>query len=118
MKFFYPEDFDDRGTAFRLSPEECAERANAKLERDGKVVYGDFGRSHTLVPSGQGWWTIDDKTGRNTHKALLIAIEPIEKCSHRDAVYVPPDSASVPSGWFCKSCRAKVKPKEFEEITG
>lgn len=80
MKFFRPEDFN--GLCNYSYPAFAADMANAKLEREGKIVYGSpNGRSHTFVP-GIIWNTHDDKTGRDTHKALLINIEPIEVCKH------------------------------------
>lgn len=88
MKFFKPEDFEGRhhvdagvsgyvigdGTA-----KVCADLANAKLEREGKVVTSQQNRSGDWT----SWktWPNENAT-HETHKALLIAIEPFELCTH------------------------------------
>ena len=107
MKFFKPEDFPDTG-AYAL---EAAHRANAKLERDGKVVYGKRNSNGIVEELGERHLEHTD-----THKALLICIEPIEVCKHppekikHDLRYLP--------GWegFICECGAKVKPVSFEAI--
>lgn len=67
MKFFKPEDFvtDD------ISASAAAARANAKLEREGKVFWGS-------VDEHESYFHIE-KDDVDTHKALLINIEPIEE---------------------------------------
>lgn len=76
MKFFKPEDFDSINCFDHLFVQ-AAELANAKIAKEGVPVYGSpTGRSHTYV-AGQIWSCHDDKTNRDTHKALLINIEPI-----------------------------------------
>jgi len=78
MKFFNMSDFSDLwvtsgGLSIYPTPMNVAEKANAKLEREGKVVGGhetqNEGFRFTEKPGVFGF----------THKALLINIEPIEK---------------------------------------
>jgi hypothetical protein len=86
MKFFKPEDFEKvmnygRGKETTLSQilSELSDAANAKLEREGKVVYG------ILADGKDTMW--DENTHQyKTGKALLINIEPIEskKPSYED----------------------------------
>lgn len=68
MKFFKPEDFQDIDS--KNDREEAAESANAKLEREGKVVY-------SKDPFEKSTWTHTLYNHSNT-KALLINIEKIE----------------------------------------
>lgn len=125
MKFFKPEDFEGRhhvdagvsgyvigdGTA-----KVCADLANAKLEREGKVVY-----STTNDP----WWKPFGFNNQPDNKALLIAIEPIEVCSH-PAERIFQQNYAVTGGegfqpglnvtraaYLC-ACGARVKPAKFE----
>lgn len=116
MKFFEPEDFYTKGEDdTRRTPLEACEIANAKLEQKGRIVIG----------SPETNW---DEGGNKieTHKALLINIEPIEKCKHpRSKVWLTDEvirSDLYPNAkrtvWKC-DCSAKVKVPdnmEFEEI--
>lgn len=80
---------------------------SAKLEREGKVVY-----SYDPEDSSTSWYKYDSKPNEPRHqaKALLINIEPIEKCKHdKDLKYIGGEE------WKCK-CGAKVKPSLFEAI--
>lgn len=78
MSFFKKEDF--KGTYNNYQNEwleKMAELANAKLEREGKVVY-----THSTFEKPGYWGPIEQGSFDDTHKALLINIEPIEKCKH------------------------------------
>lgn len=85
MKFFKPEDFhnpafvpvnrkesDNYGLTLTVS--RAVGLANAKLEKEGHTVYvNDYGQN-----TEDGLWTFNKRVA-DTHKALLINIEPIEK---------------------------------------
>jgi len=122
MKFFKPEDFEKEYPRFTrvLSYERVADFCNAKLEREGRVVYGSED-SHWIY--GTAPFT--------SNKALLINIEPIEKCTHpsekikesielRDVTRTTYDDgrATYSHSYFAYTCEcgAKVKPKEFEAV--
>jgi hypothetical protein len=120
MKFFKPEDFkfsDGPPKTFQymvndsVSIEEAARVANAKLEREGKVVYTNV---HKLNLT----WYESNSCKEDTHKALLINIEPIETCKHpKEKVCSIRNimNANEIICWKCE-CGAKVQPKEFEEV--
>lgn len=117
MKFFNPEDF-----VLSAHPEiptdkwvqmTVASIANAKLEREGKVVY-KINNGYQLS------WNENPLTslgGEGSLKALLICIEPIEKCKHIKATagidFSFPHKTIIE--YICE-CGARVKPSSFEEI--
>ena len=112
MNFFKPEDFGNLYLDEVQKTAACS-YANAKLEREGKVVYGN-----NKIELGTSMWTA--QATRDTHQALLINIEPIEKCEH------PKEKVDLERGtlswtnergihYLCE-CGAKMKPKEFEEV--
>lgn len=105
MKFFKPEDFEIIiGWTNIEACKDVALIANAKLEREGKVVFG-----------ANKWWRELELTNQEpSHKALLINIEAIEKCSH-PIEKIRANDPNVIHGFVCL-CGAKVKPREFEEI--
>lgn len=117
MNFFKPKDFE----LVKIYPHEealisIANLANAKLERKGKVVYA----SDLSVVE----WYSETPEFKPTHKALLINIEPIEKCKHpaekvkskSEAIYGAFIGQLIKlDSWYECECGAKVKPKEFEE---
>lgn len=120
MSIFKPEDFYTTYAETPLTREEqcfVANLANAKLEREGKVVYGKY--------KNDSHWEIifsDCVATSDTHKALIINIEKIEKCKHPaeylflEAFVV--DGIRVPrlGVYTCEKCGAKVKPTVFEEV--
>jgi len=83
MKFFKPEEFipakgrptktDSTGTYIPISPFEAADAANAKLEREGTPVW-----SHWKGDKPRYWGPLENGIFQDTHKALLINIEPIK----------------------------------------
>lgn len=116
MKFFKPEDFED--ISYKIATlqlafaAEVAHIANTKLEREGKVVF-----------CGQNGWANDPKhADKITHKALLIAIEPIEKCTHpKEKVSEIQDR--IPAGrkielqtYYQCECGVRVVPESFREV--
>ncbi len=113
MKFFKPEDFIEPGAGqFLLTGEMLASLANAKLEREGRVVYSqDDGQFAT----GK-WMEKICSESRHSNKALLINIEPIEKCTHpAEKVHEVFGGRTQDQfyGFECE-CGIKVKAKVFE----
>ncbi len=99
-KFFKLEDFQGTYDHCQFPVlQKYVDLANAKLEREGKVVYG-----FNQIPDS---WTYNKES--DTHKALLICIEPIEKCTHPVK-----ECFSFDNGYLC-SCGARVKPTSFSE---
>jgi len=94
--------------------------ANAKLEREGKVVYGG---SHFISgdPPKIRTWVCEELKGKEPYRALLIAIEPIGQCKHpSEKVKANYATKSMPNGWekyVCNyecQCGKLVKPSAFE----
>lgn len=101
----------------------ASELANAKLQewiKDAKVVYRQPGFG------GHSWQENLHDASNRTHKALLINIEPIEKCKHEASNIVAFDHYAIngtyrgpmrdKSGitYKCCSCGARVTPSGFE----
>lgn len=108
MKFFTPEDFEPCSQT--LTAAGMADRANTKIEKEGRVVYGDESYQTNL----SNWDCQSDET--TTHKALLICVEPIEKCTHpNEKVNIKTGGLETPLIFKCE-CGAKVKATAFEEI--
>lgn len=59
-----------------ISLEDAAIKANEKLEKEGKILYCEF-------PSDQDASFSLIKFNEATHEALLLNIEPLEKCKHQ-----------------------------------
>lgn len=123
MKFFKPEDFNYDNPIGIYSYEKMAELANAKLEREGKVMRNTSINGDVF---NQGWSTA--RTYGDTHQALLINIEPIEKCTHpkeKVSAILTKEAFSKEFGvllpvyksehYKCE-CGAVVEPKGFEEV--
>lgn len=121
MKFFKPEDFDIEYKEDTLisHKEWAANLANAKLEREGKVVYNHHGPSTNFnehpVWISKGW-----QDGDSTHKALLICIEPIEQCKHpkeKVSLHCEKYLNGLPmsSEYVCQ-CGATVVADTFKEV--
>src|SRR5258706_11357189 len=92
MGFFKSEDFDCIGGG-NMVKENAAHVANAKLEREGKVVWSNSPQA-IISNHYQPWCNVELAT--KTHKALLIGIEKIEKCKHpEDKIRVTSDSAPL-----------------------
>lgn len=111
MKFFDADDFAALGNIAQA----VANSANAKLERDGKVVEVELGFVGQVYNSNL--FRSETKA-----KALLINIEPIETCVHpKEKIKViskarqDVDGARI-STWYECECGIEVEPKEFEEI--
>jgi len=110
MKFFKSEDFL-HAAHLPFTSSDAADLANAKLEREGRIVYGRdsycaWGETESQFETAIG---NQDKCNQ---KAFLINIEHIEECEH--ATYrVGPTSTQ---GIFICNCGAKVRPKNFETV--
>ena len=74
MKFFKPEDFDDDAGGYGPYCERLAALANAKLEREGKVVYSYEPQIGDNFPLWCGQPGLGD-----CFKGLLVNIERIEE---------------------------------------
>ena len=130
MKFFTEEDFPTEVLrcgqwAQKLNPEIAARFANDKLEREGQIVY----KHYNAKGDKDSFWCINNKLPglECTGKALLISVEPIEKCSHpKEKVQI-----LITEGWqkqngeklpvfqsesYQCECGTKVQPSFFEEI--
>lgn len=80
MNFFKPEDFFELRSVPSYTSD-MAKIANAKLEREGVVVYG------AQYPIESKEWNYQPRQAKgHTHKALLINIEPIKQETCADAV--------------------------------
>jgi len=115
MKFFVASDFVESskhvgGMIFAETPNAIAERANAKLIKDGKVVH----TAETDMAGGKVWYQADQLPHPGpTHKALLINIEKIEKCTHpAEKVGGIYQSGGMPE--FQCECGVKVVPESFK----
>lgn len=114
MKFFKPNDFYHEhwinlNSIKPISPVDAAVYANEKIEREGKVLYGNADRPMIT------WFECQEK--KDSHKALLINIEPLEKCTHpAKAIFIYRETPDSPIGWKCDECGARVEPSEFKEV--
>ncbi len=115
-KFFTPEDFDwyiKQDSSLKGFNKELSDFVNAKLERESRTVYCEFPKDSES--------TLDlIKFSGATHRARLINIEDIERCTHpKEKVELENGNISWSSDrgihWKCE-CGANVQPKEFEEI--
>ena len=113
MSFFKAEDFIFDN--YEINLKKIADVANAKLEREGKVLYGTIPKiSNGRSPEFDGPFQITDND-HVTHKALLINIEPIEKCKHEKEKIKEQRGLPFYPEFKCE-CGAKVKPTSFEEV--
>lgn len=106
MTFFSAEDFAKQEWK-TITAGQAANIANQKLQRDAKVVYGL--KSTKLDDQ---FYFSESKDDADTHRALLICVEEIEKksCTH-------PDVLPVNSGWYyrCSDCGIKLQPTGWKE---
>lgn len=110
------EDRDFEGHGLVMSTKEiCAQLANAKLEKyikeHGKVAWCYDGSD--LDTGNYLWWTYDKDPGIKKYKAILINIEPIQKCDHPKEKVDCESECGTPV-YICE-CGAKVYPKLFSE---
>lgn len=117
MKFFKPEDFKYDSFVFGetnyINIEYASNRANEKLEREARVVYGviESTFNYLVTKEALGFGTSPLKL--STHKALLINIEPIEDCKHpKEKVCIKRNLVSHTS-WYECSCGVEVEPTTY-----
>lgn len=104
MKFFKPEDFGG-DSEFTGQGKYWADLANAKLEREGKVLYEE-----------NNYWYWFSVPKNPTRKALLINIEEISRCDHsKEKVGYTVGPQLGPAVYTCM-CGAKVEPLTFREV--
>lgn len=116
MKFFKPEDFDlHSGAVYTTENHRSAAIANEKIEREGKVVYGDKGFTYMQSESSR-------------YKALLICIEPLETCKHPaekvhkrqdhliHGLVLGPKTHSKSDFYYECDCGARVEPSGFRSV--
>lgn len=94
MTFFKAEDFITNSSAPQ-TPHSVAKLANQKLQKEAEVVYGNAAGmifNQELLPG-------------DTHKALLLCIEPLvkPKCEHK---YVQPVNCG--EYYRCTECQEKL----------
>lgn len=92
------------------------------LAKEGKVVYGKWSiRDMDGKFLYEQWNTgISPDLGPTSHKAILINIEPIEKCNHpKEKVhwkfYKESYYEQRHTEWHCE-CGARVQPESFIEV--
>ena len=115
MTFFTADDFEAMA-AWR--PETLAQHCNAKLAREAKVVYGL--KSTKL---GDEFYFSEHKDDADTHRALLICVEEIERkpCEHEVGFSTanPKLLLSDQQVFMCCKCSKKIKLKwEWEQVNG
>lgn len=116
MKFFKPDDFIllnkslCPNASVRIMLAECA---NAKLEKDGRVVYGNFYKGKFAT----GWCSAESDKWK-IEKAILVNIESIsEPCTHpKEKLSTVSYSYPSANNHFICECGAKLEPIAFEEI--
>jgi len=116
MKFFDIKDFEydshdfgEMGKFIRL--EYAANRTNEKLEKLAKPAFGFY-------QDGFFWAHHDKLLSKDTHKVLLISIEPLEKCKHPaekvESYYKKPCDST--SKYFKCECGVIVTAQKFYEV--
>lgn len=109
MKFFTAADFFNSGC---MTNQQLADRANQKLQRDAKVVYGKD-RQWDIVPDAESAFGC-------THKGLLICVEelPEKECKHEivRSTKITRDIGIVPYRYVCEKCNAELKPTGWEVV--
>lgn len=99
-------------TISQQDKETIAERANAKLQKwlsQAKVV-------EAVKMENGSWYASTNGCLGKTHKALLISIEPIEKCNHPKEKVIKENWQSLTFHTYKCECGAQVKPSGFEVI--
>lgn len=110
MKFFKKEDFSYEGS-WDVGVDEAADIANAKLEREGRVVTGwkDEGKYCFHESRFEG--------DIRTHTAILINIKEINTCKHpNDKIHETFASFIRPLRHYVCECGSTVEPASFKPI--
>lgn len=131
MLKFKPEDFDNIAFPQPYNWEIAAARAqqifDTWLKKNGKVVYGRH--SYLIWGESENQFEIGVKgQDKADQKAILINIEPLERCSHpKEKIKhvtkkMQSGEGTLTSGYmidltaYVCECGARVEPKEFEAI--
>lgn len=134
-KFFNYTDFIDQCNSADQA-DHIANLANAKLEREAKIVYSyrpDLTWfTNQTIPNKECMYCGRTETECcrfykidpvDTHKALLINIEVIKKCKHENVRGTRLGDfekiaklSKVMDFYECVDCGKEVKPKTFEEV--
>lgn len=125
MLRFNHEDFISVSGNFSINKESARvaqEKLDEWIKENGKVVYGCRSQEewHSSIQDERIYSVISSNFKNSHYKAILINIEPLEKCKHpREKVRLMDSAAYVGGdliyGFMCE-CGSKVKPKEFEEL--
>lgn len=89
-----------------LTVEQCAQRAlDQHIEENGVKVWG-------IELAGEHKTMNTYKQRSDTHSAILIDIQPLKECEHKEAVYVENKNRE---SWFeCEDCGKPVKAKGWD----
>lgn len=117
--FFKPEDFLNFDGRLGAEPicNQIASMANVKLEREGKVVYGQI-KDHQILGNLCNFDT--EKIESDNYQALLINIESIEKCKHpkdkiQQATFFDVETKTRYPVWYCQ-CGITLEPDTFKVV--
>lgn len=113
MNFFKIEEFATCHCHSSITKMNC-DYANAKLQewlKDAKVVYGKYAKIN-----GHGLSLSEKREPEDTHKALIINIEPIEQCKHVGEFIYTKITNDGPEYLLahCRNCLSKFKLVEHK----
>lgn len=103
-------------------PERLARKAQSIFEewllQNGKIVYGEYAKMHlkTEIKPFYRYFGEHREHSSLTHKALLVCIELIKECEHKNySINHEGTKAFITRSWLkCEDCGAKLKPVKFE----
>lgn len=104
---FKPEDFSYTENEISNRISDLAQQVlNKFIEENGVKVYG-------IELSGEHKTMKTYKQRSDTHSAILLNIQPLKQCEHKEAVYVEDQDKT----WFkCRDCGKPVKAKGWEGV--
>lgn len=122
-KLFKPEDFEKsfleyytiRGIQKAITVDDAVRIAqnilNQALKHHAVEVFG-----YELSKDGthRNWGT--ERDDYDTHKALLICLEPIKECEHKFVISILENEGQVPhhTGYRCNDCGVELFPTGFK----
>lgn len=102
---FKSEDFDGTGHCSKTCAEIAQKILDQFIKENGVKVTGYKG-SLGFMWGSYGFH-------RDTHSAILLDIQPLKQCEHKEAVYVEDQDKT----WFkCRDCGKPVKAKGWEAV--
>lgn len=123
IDFFKPDDFSKITNITNALMEHITLISNAKLEREGKIVYAsrDFKEITLNKQDEKNHIAISSNFKNSAYQALLIDIKEIKKCDHpsESIVWSRGDiNSTYPERIieFRCDCGAKVKPTQFKAL--